>query len=75
MVGRGKERGDGLGRGGCEPVCGDNRVSLDVEFFGFRLMPDFGNRGSVFLFLKLATHLQFFPFCFGEGFCIFVEDF
>lgn len=46
-------------KGGCEPVCGDNRVSLNVEFFGFGLMPDFGNGGSVFLFLKLATHLQF----------------
>lgn len=44
---------------GCEPVSGDNRVSLDVEFFGFWLMPYFRNGGSVFPFLKLATHLQF----------------
>lgn len=49
---------EGRWRRGCEPVCGDNRVSLDVDFFGFGLMPNFGNGGSVFLFLKLATHLQ-----------------
>lgn len=47
------------GKGRCEPVCGDNGVSLDVEFFGFGLMPDFGNGGSIFLFLKFATHVQF----------------
>lgn len=50
------------GKGRCEPVCGDNGVSLDVEFFGFGLMPDSGNGGSIFLFLKFATHFQFCVF-------------
>lgn len=30
-------------------------------------MPDFGNGGSVFLFLKLATHLQFCLFSIPES--------
>lgn len=71
--------GMGTRGGGCEPVCGDNRVSLDINFFGFGLMPDFGNGGSVFLFLKLATHLQFCLFSIPVGLlCIllgFSEEF
>lgn len=70
--------GDGDAGGGCEPVCGDNRVSLDINFFGFGLMPDFGNGGSVFLFLKLATHLQFCLFSIpvsGEGYSVFCWGF
>lgn len=49
----------------CEPICGDNGVSLDVEFFGFGLVPDFGNGGSIFLFLKFATHILFWSCVFS----------
>lgn len=41
-------------------------------------MPDFGNGGSIFLFLKFATHVQFCVFSIsvsGIGFFGFCEDF
>lgn len=41
-------------------------------------MPDFGNGGSIFLFLKFATHVQFCVFSIsdsGIGFFGFCKDF
>lgn len=41
-------------------------------------MPDFGNGGSIFLFLKFATHVRFCVFSIslsGIGFFGFCEDF